>query len=181
MHQSRISTVALVSLLATLPLLAATSGDRDILGRPVPMSAGRPTIVVYANRATGDPIQKALADVSVRLAEIRPVVVVRVDLRDLPGLFKGFAASRIKTRYTDGIKLYESECQRLGVAANPHPQDSLFFVSDENGQPHQTVGLAPGFHEAVAVAYDAEGQELIRVPFPKGADLIERSVRAAAR
>jgi hypothetical protein len=157
----------------------AKGGEVDILGRQVPVPGGRPSIIVYANRATGDPIQLALADVSARLADVKPLVVVRVDLRDLPGIFKGYASSRIRTRYEDGLKLYGTECRRLGCGPDPHPQDSLFFVSDPDGQSHQSVGLPSGFHEALAVAYDASGREILRVPFPSGASQLESAVRAA--
>ena len=95
-------------LLRTLPLLACLVAGlgapaahaarlEDVFGRGVPPGEGRPALVLYANRATRPVLRQHAFDFAYRLRDERPVVVVHVDLRDVPGLFK--ARARAQKRY----------------------------------------------------------------------------------
>ena len=167
--------------LALLVAVPVRSGEHDIFDRDVPVLSARPTVVLFANRATGDAIQDPLSDFSVRTDDLHPLIIVRLDLRDLPGLFRGFAYGNMRSRFSRALKCYKDESARLGHEPIQHAEDSLFFVVEDDGKAHRAQGLPPGFRTALAIAYDATGREIARGPFPASAPLLEQALRSAER
>jgi hypothetical protein len=172
-----------VCALLLLLLPAPATEEKELFGRPLPALLGRPAVVVYANQATQkEKLTEHLTDLSFRLRDVRPVVLVRVDLRGLPKLFTGFALSTMRSQYFKGIRRYAALCRASHLAAPSLAEaEASFFMSyDPAGAPHRALGLPSGFRSALAIAYDAQGREIARVRFPEEADVLERAVRASA-
>jgi hypothetical protein len=169
--------VTIAAALVALLVAGVAQAETDIFGRSVPDTRGRITIIVYANHDTGESVQNPLADLSAQLWNYQPLVIVRVDLRDLPEFFRGFAASEMKKRFQAGLARYETDCQQMGVVPAAGPADRLYFVSEPDGHSHELEGLPKGFKQALAVAYAPDGTEIARAPFPEGASAIEDAVR----
>src|SRR4051812_45690044 len=162
-------------MLAAVLTAALSPSSSDIFGRPVPDASRRPTIVLYANRPTEDAVLKPLADLSARFSELDPLVIVRIDLRGLPSLFRGFADRNMRSAFVAGLERYREECRQLGREPNPAPERSLYFVPDPDGHSSQAAGLPKGFHEALAIVLDKNGHEVLRAPFPRDEQRIEQA------
>lgn len=163
-------------------LLAAgpvAPGEQDIFKRPIPTEQARPTVVVYANHQTQDAVTDPLADFAVQVNDIHPLILVRIDLRGLPGFLQGFAFENMRSRFVNGLKRYWTETQKHGGVPHPQPENSLFFIEDREGLAHQAAGLGEGFQEALAIIYDAHGQEIARGAFPREAGRLEEALRGA--
>src|SRR5438128_1350934 len=124
----------LLGLLGALPSHAAES--TDVLGREVPIGQGRPALVLYANRGTREGLRGTAYPFIYGLRSAHPIIIVHVDLRDVPGLFKGLARKEIAKSYRASLeemrKLFSSQ-------GEPPPVDlesSFFMVADSQGEAH---------------------------------------------
>jgi len=173
---------ALCALLVWSTGVAAVSPqDVDVFDRPVLplLSRGRPTMVLYANRGTGESVHAPATQMSVRLKDVPFVTLVRVDLRGLPSLFRGIARRKIKSSHDDSVEEYDRAYKAAGVNPPPDASDRLVFVVDNDGAAHQAVGLPEGFHEALAVVLDCQGREVTRGAFPREVERIEQAIRVS--
>lgn len=168
----------LLGLLGAIPAFAADS--TDILGREVPIGQGRPAVVLYANRGNREELKGTAYEFVYGLRQAHPIVVVHVDMRDIPGLFKGMARKEIAKSYRSSL---EQMRQLFTDKGQPPPADleaSFFMVADSKGEPHEAMGLDKGFDTVLAQAVSPSGQELARGPFPRVANSIGRALGAAA-
>lgn len=168
---------ALVGLLGVLGVLPAHAAElKDVFGKEVPIGKGRPTVVLYANKGTRDELREHAYQFVYDVRAVKPIVVVRVDLRDVPGLFKGMAKGEIRKSHAESLGLMRDLFQRHGESPPPELDSSLFMVADSKGEPHQSVGLKKGFKTVYAQVLDPAGQELARGPFPQSAGTLGRAV-----
>lgn len=166
-------------LLGASPAHAEESPNKDVLGRQVPVGQGRPALVLYANRGTRNDLRTTAYPFIYSLREAQPIIVVHVDLRDVPGLFKGVARKEILKSYRSSIE----EMQRLFREKGQQPpsdlESSFFIVADSQGEPHEALGLEKGFGQVMAQAVSSSGHELARGPFPQASQVIARAIGAA--
>jgi hypothetical protein len=161
-------------------LLALTAGasEHDVFDRPVePRLAGRPRLVLYANRHTRMDVRVQAAEMAHRLHRLAYVTVVRVDLRGIPGLFESFAYGNMRDAYAETTRTSRERRAAEGLPIPSDLDDRLIFVPESHGQRHQQMGLARGFEEALAVVEDAQGRELARGVFPQEIGRIEAALR----
>lgn len=154
----------------------AGSPTEDVLGREVPMGEGRSTVVLYANKGTEDALGLHALPMIYSLRDESPRVVVKVDLRDVPGLFHGAARSKIRKGYEDSLRDMRALFQRNGIEAPANMGDQFFIVADTKGESHEALGLPKGFSKPVVQAFGPDGKELARGVLPKGRERIERAV-----
>lgn len=171
--------VAAAALIAT-PVLASPGPSKDVLGRQLPEDGGRPTVVIYTNRGTEDSLGKHALPMLYDLRDENPRVVVKVDLRDVPGLFHGTARGKIKQGYYDSLRDMEQLFAKKGEKAPKDMAQQFFLVADSKGESHQAVGLAKGFDVPVVQAFGADGRELARGAFPKARAKVERALTGSA-
>lgn len=165
----------LLGLLGAIP--AQASEVQDVFGRRIPIGQGRPTVVLYANRGTRDELRQHVYEFIYDVRDEKPIVVVHVDLRDVPGLFKGMAKGEIRKSHRESLDLMRGVFRQHGEAPPPELETSLFMVADSKGEPHKSLGLEKGFGQVLARVLAPNGQELARGPFPQSA---RRFVRAMA-
>ncbi|WP_338869621.1 hypothetical protein [Myxococcus stipitatus] len=168
---------ALVGLLGVLGVLPASAAElKDVFGREVPIGKGRPAVVLYANKGTRDELREHAYQFVYDVRAGKPIVVVRVDLRDVPGLFKGMAKGEIKKSHAESLDLMRNLFQEHGETPPPELDSSLYMVADSKGEPHESVGLKKGFKNVYAQVLDPSGQELARGPFPQSAGSLGKAV-----
>lgn len=166
---------------------AQAAQAKDVLGREVPMGEGRPALVLYTNQDTRDAVWENAFDFVYGLRDEKPIVVVRVDLRDVPGMFRGMAKGEIRKAHKEAVAAMTKMFRDKGEPVPAEIDRSLYMVSDGKGAPHEAVGLKKGFDEAFGQAVSASGKELASGPFPKAAKSLENalekdhSVRLSAR
>ena len=168
----------LTCLLGLLGAIPAHAAETDILGREVPIGQGRPAVVLYANRGNRDELRGTAYEFIYGLRAARPIIVVHVGLRDVPGLFKGLARKEITKSYRSSIEQMQKLFSDRGEQPPADLQASFFMVADAQGEPHQALGLKKGFDSVVAQAVSPSGQELARGPFPQAASAIGRAIGA---
>jgi hypothetical protein len=175
----RILVVAacLMGLFGALP--AHASELEDVFGRDVPLGQGRPAVVLYANRDTRDVLREHAVRFAYDLRRQRPIVVVRVDLRDVPGLFRGMARKEIRKSHKESLELMRQLFREQGQQPPPELEESLYMVADSKGAPHRQLGLEKGFDQAFVRAVDASGAELARGPFPQSAGAVSQALETA--
>jgi hypothetical protein len=178
-HMKSIAALTcLLGLLGAIPAFAANS--TDILGREVPIGEGRPAVVLYANRGNREELRGTAYEFVYRLRAAHPIVVVHVDMRDIPGLFKGVARKEIAKSYRSSLDQMRKLFSDKGQTPPADLESSFFMVADSKGKPHEALGLKKGFDMVVAQAVSPSGQELARGPFPQVASTIGRALGAAA-
>jgi hypothetical protein len=168
----------LLGLLGALPARAAEL--EDVFGREVPLGQGRPAVVLYANRDTREVLREHAYQFAYTLRAERPIVVVHVDLRDVPGFFRGLARRELRKSHQQSLESMRKLFRDQGQEPPADLEDSLFMIADSDGAPHRQLGLEKGFSEALAQAVSASGRELARAPFPVAADVISQAIEAAA-
>lgn len=168
----------LLSLLGAIPAFAENS--KDILGREVPIGQGRPAVVLYANRGNREELRKTAYEFVYRVRAAHPIVVVHVDMRDIPSFFKGMARRELAKSYRSSLDQMRKMFSDKGQAPPADLESSFFMVADSQGEPHEALGLKKGFDTVVAQAVSPSGQELARGPFPQVASTIGRALGAAA-
>jgi len=164
----------LMGLLGAIPAQAAEL--KDVFDRDVPVGKGRPTLVLYANRGSRDELRQHAYSFIYDLRAEKPIVLIHVDLRDVPGLFKGMARREIKKSHRESIEHMKNVFLQHGEAPPPELESSLYMVADANGQPHQSMGLKKGFDHVVAQVLSPSGHEVARGPFPESAGRLGQSM-----
>ncbi|WP_426749498.1 hypothetical protein [Myxococcus sp. Y35] len=164
----------LLSLLGAIPAQAAEL--KDVFGREVPVGKGRPTLVLYANKSSREELRQHAYSFIYDLRAEKPIVLIHVDLRDVPGLFKGMARGEIKKSHRESIEHMRNVFRQHGETPPPELESSLYMVADSKGEPHKALGLKKGFDRVVARVLGPSGQELARGPFPESARRLEQSM-----
>ncbi|MCY1078485.1 hypothetical protein [Archangium lansingense] len=164
----------LMGLFGALP--AHASELEDVFGREVPLGQGRPAVVLYANRDTRDVLREHAMRFAYDLRRQHPIVVVRVDLRGIPGFFKGAASREIRKIHNDSLDKVRALFLSQGQQPPADLEESLFMVADTNGAPHSALGLEKGFRQVLVQALSPRGRELVRGPFPQAASAINRAL-----
>jgi len=167
-----------MGLLGAIPAQAAEL--KDVFDREVPLGEGRPAVVLYANRDTREVLREHAYQFAYALRQERPIVVIHVDLRDVPGLFRGAARKEIRKSHTESLELMRKLFRQQGEQPPADLEDSLFMVADKDGAPHRALGLKKNFREALAQAVSPSGRELARAPFPNSANVISRAIEGAS-
>lgn len=167
-----------LSFIVSMAGQAQAAQAKDVLGREVPMGEGRPALVLYTNQDTRDAVWEHALDFVYGLRDEKPIVVVRVDLRDVPGMFRGAAKGEIRKAHKESIAAMTKMFQDKGEAVPEEIEESLFMVPDGKGAPHAAVGLDKGFDEAFGQAVSASGKELAAGPFPKAAKALENALES---
>ncbi|GHG69685.1 hypothetical protein [Comamonas sp. JC664] len=168
----------LLGLLGAIPAQAAEL--KDVFGREVPVGKGRPTLVLYANRGSREELRQHAYSFIYDLREERPIVLIHVDLRDVPGLFKGMARGEIKKSHRESIEHMKNIFRQHGESPPQELEASLYMVADSKGEPHQSMGLRKGFDQVVAQVLSPSGQEVARGPFPESARRLGESMASAS-
>jgi hypothetical protein len=163
-------------------LMLADTADRDVFDRPVlDVVAGRPTFVLFANRATKEATSRSGTDLAVRLHDVDYATVVRVDLRGIPGLFESIARMLMRDSHEKGLEEIRRRLRQDALVPHREFGRHLAIVADPDGVTHRAAGLPKGFSEAEAVVIDRDGREIARGAFPREAGRIEAAIREAAR
>lgn len=159
---------------------AIAEQPRDVFGRPVPMGEGRPTLVFFSNEGTREVMQKHVYDLSWQLADEEPVVVVHVDLRGVPGMFKGVARREVRKAHRESVEIMERHLRKHGIEFEPgQVHDSLYMVPDFAGAAHASHGLRKGFRTVFAQVHDQAGELLTTARFPDQAAKLTHAVESA--
>jgi len=166
--------VGLLALMGSIPAQAA--GLQDVFGKEVPIGQGRPTVVLYANRGTRDELRQHVYQFIYDVRAEKPIVVVHVDLRDVPGLFKGMAKGEIRKSHRESLDLMKEMFRKHGQPVPAELESSLYMVADSKGEPHKAMGLQKGFDQVVAQVLSPSGQELARGPFPQSVRKLSQSI-----
>ena len=170
---------ALTCLLGLLGAIPAHAAETDILGREVPIGQGRPAVVLYANRGNREGLKGTAYEFAYGLRSAHPIVVVHVDLRDVPGLFKGLARKEIAKSYRSSVEQMRKLFSDRGEQPPADLEASFFMVADAQGEAHEALGLKKGFDTVLARAMSPSGHELARGPFPQAASVIGQAIGAA--
>lgn len=160
----------LMGLLGARPALAA--GLEDVFGRPVPLGQGRPAVVLYANRDTRHVLHEHAVRFAFELRDERPIMVVHVDLRGVPGFFMGAASRELRRIHKQSLEQARELFRAQGQQPPADLEDSLYLVADSNGEPHRALGLEKDFHQVLVQAMSPSGRELARGPFPQASSTI---------
>ncbi len=166
-------------------VLAAGSGGaraatRDVLGREVPIGHGRPALVFYTNRDNQAALHDSAFGFTYRLRRAMPLVVVHVDLSDVPSLLRGLAIREIRRAERESLAEMARVFHAHGKTPPPQLARSLYMVADAHGASRRALGLQEHFRQPYAQALDADGRELARGPFPQDAREIAQAIRAHA-
>lgn len=173
-----LASFALVAALFAGPVMAEQ--PRDVFGRPVPMGEGRPTLVFFSNEGTREVMQKHVYDLSWQLRDEEPVVVVHVDLRGVPGMFKGTARREVRKAHRESVEIMERYMRQQGMEPEPgQVHRSLYMIPDFAGAAHASHGLRKGFRTVFAQAHDRTGELLTTARFPDQAARLTQAVESA--
>lgn len=173
-------TALLTCLLGLLGALPASAADvKDVFGKEVPIGQGRPTLVLYANKGTKEELRQKASQFVYGVREKKPIVVIHVDLRDVPGLFKGIAKGEIRKSRDESLAAMKDLYRQKGEAPPPELDSSLYMVADSKGEPHEAMGLAKGFDHVFAQVLGTSGQELARGAFSTAARQLSQAMTAA--
>lgn len=170
------STALFIAVLLAWPSLASAA-TYDVFGRQVPVGQGRPTLIFYSNAETRDALAEQVYAMSYELREQNPIVVVRVDLRGVPSLFKGMAQREVKKAHEESVAVMEQYFRDQGAEPTPGlVHSSLFMVPDYGGGPHKARGLEQGFQSVLAEVRDSSGAFVTSGTFPDGRNRLSRAV-----
>lgn len=170
----------LAGLLALVGAIPAQASElQDVFGKDIPIGEGRPTLVLYANKGTRDELRQHVYQFIYDVRSEKPIVVVHVDLRDVPGFFKGMAKGEIRKSHRESLELMKDLFRKHGQPVPAELESSLYMVADSKGEPHKSMGLQKGFKQVVAKVLSPSGQELARGPFPQSARKLGQSLASA--
>jgi hypothetical protein len=172
--------VALACMLGLLGALPAHAAElQDVFGRAVPLGQGRPAVVLYANRDTREVLRSHAFQFAYQLRREYPIVVVHVDLRDVPSFFRGAARRELRKSHRESIEAIQRLFHDHGQQPPADLETSLYLVADSNGAPHRALGLEKGFLQVLAQALSPAGLELARGHFPESAPSIGRAIQSS--
>lgn len=171
------SLLLLLVALASTPALAASV--QDVFGRPVPLGAGDPAIVFFANRGTRHMLRETAFPFVFDQRTHGPIVIVHIDLSDVPRPIKSLANGLVRSAWRESLDYMRALCRERGIEPPADLDARLFFITHRDGAPHREVGLTPGFHEAFAQVLSPDGAGLAGGPFPKCATDLARALDAA--
>lgn len=179
----KIQTLAgatLAAALFALPAFAAQA-PRDAFGRSVPIGEGRPALVFYSNEDTREVMEQHAFAMSYELREEKPIVVVRVDLRGVPGMFKGMARKEVRKAHRESVAAMEQVFRDNGMEPPTKEIDqSLYMVPDFGGRIHSKHGLREGFQTVFAEVRAPDGDVVTTGRFPDEVSRISDAVQGAA-
>ncbi|RKH51567.1 hypothetical protein [Corallococcus llansteffanensis] len=174
-------TALLTCLLGLFASLSANAAEmKDVFGKKVPIGQGRPTLVLYANRGTQEELRQHAYQFIYNVRAEKPIVVVHVDLRDVPGLFKGMAKGEMRKGHAESLRLMNKLFRQHGEAPPAEMESSLFMVADSKGEPHKSMGLEKGFEKVFAQVLSISGEELARGPLANARKLGQALAAAPA-
>jgi hypothetical protein len=175
----------MVLCLALVPVVVqahrAPAAPSDVFGRPLPVVEGRPRLVFYVNRDNRGLVREEALKLAFDARASAPVVVVHVDLRDIPGLFHGMARREIRKSWQECLGDISRLYRKAGERAPAWLADAFYMVADEEGEPHKALGLPKRFREPWAVGVSSEGRELGRGPFSAVAAPLTRALTEPVR
>jgi hypothetical protein len=102
-----------------------------------------------------------------------------VDLRDVPGLFRGTANRELRKIHHESLENIQKLFREQGQQPPADLAQSLFMVADSHGAPHRALGLEKGFRQVLVQAVSPSGRELARGPFPESAKVVGRALESA--
>jgi hypothetical protein len=176
-----LTVVALTLALAAAPGRAqAAQPMRDAFGRTVPTGSGRPALVFYTNRHTRDELEKYAFQAAFQLRALRPIVVVHVDLRDVPGMFKGMARREVVKAHRESIAEMASLFRRQGLTPPADLDESLFMIPSTGGEAHAALGLRADDRQVIAHVVGQSGQVLGRGSVPSDLPRLARTLGPAS-
>jgi hypothetical protein len=172
-----VAVACMLGLVGALPAHAAEL--QDVFGRTVPLGQGRPAVVLYANRDTRDVLRAHAFQFAYQLRREYPIMVVHVDLRDVPSFFRGAARRELRKSHRESIEAIQKLFREQGQQPPDNLEASLYLVADSTGAPHHALGLQKGFLQVLAQAVSPSGLELARGHFPESAPSIGRAIQSS--
>lgn len=154
---------------------------KDVFGRPLPVVEGRPTLSFYVNRDNRGLVRDRAMKLAFEARASAPVVVVHVDLRDIPGLFHGMARREIRKSWQECLGDISRLYRQAGESAPSWLAEAFYMVADEEGEAHQALGLPKRFREPWVVGWSSEGRELAKGPFAAVAAPLSRALTEPVR
>lgn len=167
----------MLGLVGALPAQAAEL--EDVFGRAVPLGQGRPAVVLYANRDTREVLRTHAFQFAYQLRREHPIMVVHVDLRDVPSFFRSAARHELRKSHRESISAIQKLFREQGQQPPDNLETSLYLVADSTGEPHHALGLEKGFLQVFAQAVSPSGLELARGRFPESAPSIGRAIQSS--
>ncbi len=170
-----LSIVGLSLVAATAVASVGPVGEVDVFDRPTApvFGGGLPVLVLYASRGTEAASTAPARAIAEQLADLPYVTLVRVDLRDVPGLFHGIARTIIRASHDRSLtRTVEREAKAGRTVDRERLSARLLLVVDNEGLSHSAEGLAEGFPLPVAIVVDPEGREVARGTLPADRDVI---------
>ena len=176
----RFALAALMTLGLTLAAGSdahAASVKKDVMGRAVPVGSGRPALVFYTNQNTRETLQKHAFEQVFQLRDLRPIVVVHVDLRDVPGMFQGVAKKEVKKAHRESIQEMVRIFEKNGIEV-PRDllDDSLFMIPEPGGEANEARGLGEGEKRVIAEAVDSDGDVVASGTYPAAAPKLSKAL-----
>ena len=170
-------------VLAPAVVLANRAPPRaaDVFGRPLPVPEGRPLLDFYVNRDTRSLLREKAMQLAFDARASAPVVVVHVDLRDIPGWFHGMARREIRKSWKECLGDIARLYRQSGETPPSWLPDAFFMVADEDGKAHRALGLSKRFREPWAVGVSSEGRELARGSFASVLEPLKRALTQTTR
>jgi hypothetical protein len=172
-----VAVACMLGLVGALPAHAAEL--KDVFGRAVPLGQGRPAVVLYANPDTREVLRTHAFQFAYQLRREYPIMVVHVDLRDVPSFFRGAARRELRKSHRESIAAIQKLFQEQGQQPPDNLETSLYLVADSTGAPHHALGLEKGFLQVLAQALSPSGLELARGRFPESAPSIGRAIQSS--
>jgi hypothetical protein len=160
----------------------AVGNTVDVFDHPLKpvLTKNEPKLILYANQGT----QRSVADTGELLAQhlrgVPYITVVHVDLRGVPGFLMGFARKLMQGSQAKANEKDSELARAAGLTPKPQ-EEQLHVVMEPDGAPHQMLGLASGFGQAMAVVLDRAGREILRARLPQDLTAVEKALKDAAR
>jgi len=137
----------------------------DVFGRALPHDDGRPTLSLYINRDNRALLRERAMRLVFDARAATPVVIVHVDLRDIPGWLHGMARREIRKSWQECLADVSRRYAAAGELAPPWLAGALYMVADGDGDAHRALGLEKRFREPWVVGRGSDGHELAKGPF----------------
>lgn len=173
---SKSALFVIAAFLSIAPGLARAT-TTDVFGREVPVGEGRPALIFYSNDETRDALAKDAYALSFDVRDTEPIVIIRVDLRGVPSLFRGLALKEVRKVHDETVALMKRYYASRGASAPEGlVERSLYLVPDYSGGPHQARGLRQGFDTVIAEVRDGSGALVTTGRFPEDKARLARAI-----